>query len=100
MAHKAPTHRPPFWTPAPKNPNPEHSFYHTSRWQKTRARVLRRDGFQCTDPMCTTPERGRGSRLTVHHTRGREGDLAWAEEFMVTVCPACHARAHPEKGYR
>ncbi len=56
-------------------------------WKQRRARILKRDNYQCT--MC-----GTGMNLRVHHIRypdilGEEPD-----EDLITVCDSCHEKIH------
>ena len=52
-----------------------------------RARVLHRDGHQCTQ--C-----GAGDALTVHHVvPARAGGIGWPEN-LVTLCWRCHRGMH------
>jgi 5-methylcytosine-specific restriction endonuclease McrA len=59
----------------------------TWAWRKTRAGVLRRDGYRCKvgTPVCV------GIATHVHHTRGRAvtGD---DPRFLVASCAPCNLR--------
>jgi len=52
-----------------------------------RQQILRRDGYRCQS--C-----GKMSSLEVHHTEFRSHSGADAEENLITLCTACHARIH------
>lgn len=72
-------------------------FYKTSKWKHKRLAVLRRDGYLCQN--CK-----RYGRLTpattVHHIQHLEDrpDLALDAKNLISLCAACHDKAHPEKG--
>ncbi len=51
---------------------------------------LRRDGWRCQS--C-----GSMSNLDVHHREFRSHSGADAEENLITLCAACHARVHRAK---
>lgn len=56
------------------------------RWQKKRAEVLQRDGFQCQK--CGNKE----STLNVHHMRYFYGNDPWDYplDLLTTLCESCH----------
>lgn len=59
----------------------------SSDWKQRRARILKRDNYQCK--MC-----GTGMNLSVHHIRypkefGKEPD-----DDLITVCDSCHKMIH------
>ncbi len=56
--------------------------YETLRWE-----ILRRDGWRCQS--CGTM-----TNLEVHHREFRSHSGADAEENLITLCTACHARVH------
>lgn len=63
----------------------------SSDWKQRRARILKRDNYQCK--MC-----GTGMNLSVHHIRypkefGKEPD-----DDLITVCDSCHKMIH-DRGY-
>lgn len=74
-------------------------FYHTKRWHKLRAAVLRRDGYQCQ--RCKRYGRLRQAS-TVHHIKHLDEypELACDPKNLVSLCAACHNEMHPEKGGR
>ena len=56
-------------------------------YESLRQQVLRRDGWRCQS--CGTM-----SNLEVHHRKFRSHSGADAEENLITLCTACHARVH------
>jgi len=99
MPSRPPTFRHPGWRPAPdKRPEAQDPYYATQAWKRLRAACLKRDGYQCAEPKCTTPERGRGGRLTAHHIIPRRKGGADTLANLITRCPPCDAAGHPEKG--
>jgi 5-methylcytosine-specific restriction endonuclease McrA len=56
-------------------------------YESLRQQILRRDGWRCQP--CGTM-----SNLEVHHREFRSHSGADAEENLITLCAACHARAH------
>ena len=52
-----------------------------------REEVLRRDGYRCCVPGCTTVKRGKRS-IAVHHREPGNSNPA----KMLTLCLACHAK--------
>lgn len=57
------------------------------RWQKTRLKVMERDGFRCRD--CSVDNK----TLHVHHCYYQRGD-PWdtKDEFLMTLCERCHEK--------
>ena len=80
--------------PKEYNSNP---FYLTPKWQRKRAAILRRDKYQCQE--CKRYGRMREAK-TVHHIKHLEDDpeLALEDSNLISLCYACHNKAHPEKG--
>lgn len=72
-------------------------FYHSRQWEHLRARILRRDGYQCR--ICRRYGRLRQA-TTVHHIKHLDEypELALDPSNLVSVCTACHNELHPEKG--
>jgi len=70
------------------------SYGHT--WRKVRVGYLRSVGWRCQ--RCGhRPVKG----LHVHHIRSLESGGArfdWAN--LEALCPSCHNKSHPEKGWR
>ena len=71
-------------------------FYNSRAWAMKRQAILRRDGYMCRE--CKRYGRMREA-VTVHHIQHLEDrpDLALADENLVSLCMACHNKAHPEK---
>ena len=72
-------------------------FYVSPQWRRKRELILRRDGYRCQE--CR--RYGRITQAnTVHHIQHLEDrpDLALVSSNLVSLCRACHAKAHPEKG--
>ena len=70
-------------------------FYASPAWRALRAAVLARDHFWCR--VC-----GRRTANTVHHILPVtvRPDLMLDADNLEAICPVCHNREHPEKGYR
>lgn len=62
------------------------------RYDALRAAVIERDGGVCQD--CG------GVGTCVHHVISRRYEGAWAERNMLTLCEACHLRAHTKRARR
>jgi 5-methylcytosine-specific restriction endonuclease McrA len=95
MPFRPPIHKPVAWRPpgaarAPKR----NEYYHTPEWRALRLVVLKRDGYRCqlNLPGCE----GRAS--VPHHLVPRKWGGGDHPGNLVSVCKACHNRAHPEKG--
>lgn len=74
-----------------------YEFYHSSKWLHKRDMILRRDGYRCQE----CKRYGRITQaVTVHHIQHLEDrpDLALVSGNLISLCRACHAKAHPEKG--
>jgi 5-methylcytosine-specific restriction endonuclease McrA len=56
-------------------------------YESLRQQILRRDDWRCQ--FCGTM-----SNLEVHHREFRSHSGADSEENLITLCTACHARAH------
>lgn len=72
-------------------------FYNSSQWRRKRELILRRDGYRCQE--CKRFGRITPA-VTVHHIQHLEDrpDLALVSSNLISLCRACHAKAHPEKG--
>ncbi len=72
------------------------TFYSSRKWKVCRARILRRDKYQCRN--CR-----RYGRLTeateVHHIKHLTDapELAFNPDNLISLCHKCHLAAHPEK---
>ena len=68
-------------------------FYHGSRWEKKRARILRRDGY-----MCRMSKRygKRREADTVHHIFPAEQypEYRFEDWNLISLCQAEHNRMH------
>ena len=74
-----------------------YEFYRSPKWLHKRDLILRRDGYRCQE----CKRYGRITQATtVHHILHLEDrpDLALTSSNLVSLCQACHAKAHPEKG--
>ena len=73
------------------------SFYDSAKWKATRARVLKRDGYMCRE--CRKYGRMREAKI-VHHIEhlDEHPEKAFDMNNLVSLCMACHDKAHPEKG--
>ena len=60
-------------------------------YESLRQQILRRDGWRCQ--FCGTM-----SNLEVHHKEFRSRSGADTEENLITLCAACHASVHGQKG--
>ena len=56
-------------------------------YERLRQQILRRDGWRCHG--C-----GAMSNLEVHHRKFRSHSGSDAEDNLITLCAACHARVH------
>ena len=56
-------------------------------YERQRQEVLRRDGWRCQS--C-----GAMSNLEVHHKQFRSHSGDHSEENLITLCAACHSKAH------
>ena len=80
-------------------------FYHTAAWKRIRQAALMRDGGMCQACMERLKD-GVGFRprraTMVHHIIPvkERPDLALELDNLRSLCDACHAAEHPEKGER
>lgn len=80
-------------------------FYHTAAWKRIRQAALMRDGGMCQACMerlrAGTGFRPRRATM-VHHVIpiSERPDLALELDNLRSLCAACHAAEHPEKGER
>ena len=70
--------------------------YTSRRWEHKRADILRRDGYRCV--WCRRYGRRRQA-VVVHHIKHVDEfpELAYEDNNLVSLCQACHNKAHPEK---
>ncbi len=70
--------------------------YRSKRWERTRNVTLRRDGYTC----CWCKRYGRKkAAAVVHHKKHVDEypELAYDPKNLISLCEACHNKAHPEK---
>ena len=69
------------------------SFYKSARWQRLRAMVLRRDGYQC---QVSKRYGKRGDATTVHHVFPREEfpDYPWEPWNLISLAGDVHDEMH------
>ncbi len=70
--------------------------YKNKKWQKKREAILRRDGYKCQ--WCKRYGKSREA-VVVHHIKHADEypELAYTNQNLVSLCEACHNKAHPEK---
>lgn len=70
--------------------------YKSMKWKRKQAAILRRDGYMCQ--WCRRYGR-QVSANTVHHIQHVEDhpELAFVDSNLISLCAACHNKAHPEK---
>lgn len=74
-------------------------FYLSGVWKQKRESILRRDGYMCRE--CRRFGRAREA-TTVHHIKHLDEypELALDDSNLISLCDACHAKFHPEKGIK
>lgn len=74
-----------------------HEFYNSTKWERMRAFVLRRDQYACV--ICRRYGRLTEAK-TVHHIKHLEDnwELRLDPNNLISVCSKCHNKLHPEKG--
>lgn len=70
--------------------------YNSERWRRMSKAIRRRDQYQCV--WCRRYGRIRQARV-VHHIKEPDAypELAFDPSNLVSLCMACHNKAHPEK---
>lgn len=70
------------------------NFYRRSKWYKTRAKVLKRDRYQCV--WCRELGKVTTQRLEVDHIEelDKRPDLAYDLSNLRTLCKDCHNKRH------
>lgn len=73
------------------------NIYKTKAWKKKREKILKRDNYLCVE--CKRYGRMREA-TTVHHIKPYDDypELAFDNRNLMSLCDACHNKAHPEKG--
>ena len=71
--------------------------YKSGKWKRKRRSILKRDKYLCRE--CKKYGRRRDAQ-TVHHIKTVElfPELAFVDSNLISLCNACHNKAHPEKG--
>ena len=71
-------------------------FYKSKAWERKRAAILRRDGYQCQ--RCKRYGRQRPATM-VHHIKHYDEcpELALDNNNLISLCNDCHNAEHPEK---
>lgn len=68
-------------------------YYRSKRWQKKRAKILRRDGYQCQE----SKRYGRNVQAdVVHHIFPRDlyPEYEWSDWNLISLCSAEHNKMH------
>ena len=70
--------------------------YNSSRWKRKAEKIKRRDGYKCV--WCRRYGKS-VSAVVVHHIKHADEwlELAYDDDNLVSLCQACHNKAHPEK---
>lgn len=71
-------------------------LYKSVKWKRKREAILKRDEYMCQ----RCKRYGRMVEATVvHHIKHADEypELAYVDENLVSLCDACHNKAHPEK---
>ena len=75
----------------------EMKFYRLADWKRKREAILRRDGYMCQK----CKRYGKQVPATVvHHIKHADEypELMYEDSNLISLCAACHDKAHPEKG--
>ena len=70
--------------------------YNSQKWRTKSAKIKRRDGYKCV--WCARYGKSRPA-VVVHHIKHAEEypELTYVNDNLVSLCQACHNKAHPEK---
>lgn len=80
-----------------KSTTANQSIYNDSRWWRARAHVLKRDRYKCVN--CGKDVRGKSAARVDHIIEvAKRPDLKYDEKNLRTLCVACDAARHREKG--
>lgn len=71
--------------------------YNSKKWKRKAAHIMRRDGYMCV--LCKRYGKMRPAQV-VHHIQHVDEypKLAYIDSNLESLCVACHAKMHPEKG--
>lgn len=96
MPSRPPIHQPVAWRPPGAARAPKRNGYYQSReWKALRLAVLKRDRYQCQLRLDGCQVRA----TAPHHLVPRRWGGLDHPGNLISVCAACHNRAHPEKGH-
>lgn len=70
--------------------------YKDARWKRKQKQMLRRDGYMCQ--WCKRYGK-KTEATTVHHIKHADEypELVYTDRNLISLCSACHNKAHPEK---
>lgn len=70
--------------------------YNSTRWKRKAEKIKRRDGYKCA--WCRRYGKSIPA-VVVHHIKHADEwpELAYDDDNLVSLCQACHNKAHPEK---
>lgn len=70
--------------------------YNSQKWKRKAELIKRRDGYRCR--WCARYGKAVPA-VVVHHIKHVDEypELAYVNENLVSLCQACHNKAHPEK---
>lgn len=73
--------------------------YNSTKWERKRKMILRRDGYLCQ--LCKRYGRMKEAD-TVHHIKHVDEypELAYESDNLISICKKCHNKEHPEKATR
>lgn len=73
--------------------------YNSKRWEKKRKLILKRDNYICQ--WCKRYGKNKQAKV-VHHIKHVDEypELTYTNDNLISLCDACHNKAHPEKGGR
>jgi len=60
--------------------------YHTARWQKLRAQIIRRDGQRCSAASCTKQMQSNGMTHVDHIVEVQDGGAFWEPANLRVLC--------------
>jgi len=70
--------------------------YKATRWKRKQKKILKRDEYMCQ--WCKRYGK-KTEATTVHHIKHSDEypELAYTDSNLISLCSACHNKAHPEK---